>query len=114
MVNLCIKLSFFLHSIADVKKETADKEFQVGMTVLEEMDESIFNKAPKSEPLDIKPKIEADFVVKSERIDEFIQGMEIIDSMNIPVKAEMPNENLEKYKCSICNTLQFIIHPLMY
>ena len=26
-----------------IKKETADQEFQAGMSVLEEMDESIFN-----------------------------------------------------------------------
>ena len=44
--------------IGGIKKETADQEFQAGMSVLEEMDESIFNKKPKNEPLDIKPKIE--------------------------------------------------------
>ena len=52
-------------------------------------------KKPKLE-MDVKPKIEADFVVKSEGIDEFNKGMEIIDHMNTPVKAEMQNENLEK------------------
>ena len=63
-------------------------------------------KKPKLE-IDVKPKIETDFVVKSERIDEFNKGMEIIDHMNIPVKAEMQNENLEKYNCFVCKSLKF-------
>ena len=41
-----------------VKKETSEPEFQKGLAVIEEMDETIFNKKPKTEPFDIKPKIE--------------------------------------------------------
>ena len=53
--------------------------------------------------MDVKPKIETDFVAKN----EFNKGMEIIDNMNIPVKAEMQNENLEKYNCFVCKSLKF-------
>ena len=28
--------------------------------------------------------------------------------MNIPVKAEMENENLEKYNCFVCKSLKFL------
>jgi len=41
-----------------IKKEVEQAEFETGMAVLEKMDESSFNKIPKTEPLDIKPKIE--------------------------------------------------------
>ena len=52
-------------------------------------------KRPKVE-MDVKPKIERDFFkVKSEPIDDFNRGMEIIGSMNIPFKTEIQNENLE-------------------
>ena len=51
-------------------------------------------KKPKLE-MDVKPKIETDFVVKKESIDEFNKGTEIMDNMNlnILVKAEVQNEN---------------------
>ncbi len=43
-----------------IKRETADAELQTGLDVLQEMDESIFTKHPKIEPLDIKAKEELD------------------------------------------------------
>ena len=50
--------SIFVVPVSEIKKETAEKEFQVGMAVLEKMDESILKKVPKSEPLDPVLKIE--------------------------------------------------------
>ena len=41
-----------------IKKEVEQAEFETGMAVLEDMDQSSLNKIPKTEPLDIKPKIE--------------------------------------------------------
>ena len=38
-----ISEKIFVVPIGGIKKETADQEFQAGMSVLEEMDESIFN-----------------------------------------------------------------------
>ena len=52
-------------------------------------------KKPKVE-MDVKPKIEKDFFkVKSEPIDDFNRGIEIIGSMNSPFKTEIQNENFE-------------------
>merc|ERR1719483_1733301 len=39
--------------------------------------------------------------------DMVLITMEIIDHINIPVKAEMQNENLEKYNCYVCKSLKF-------
>ena len=33
--------------------------------------------------------------------------MEIVDNMNISIKAEIQNENLENYKCPVCNLVEF-------
>ena len=41
----------------------------------------------------MNPKIEMDVKPKIEYIDDFNKGMEIIGSMNIPVKAEMQDES---------------------
>ena len=50
--------SLFIVQDNSVKKETSEAEFQTGLVVIEEMDETIFNKKPKAEPLNIKPEIE--------------------------------------------------------
>ena len=34
--------------------------------------------------------------------------------MNIPVKAEMENENLEKYNCFVCKSLKFSSNYVEY
>ena len=49
--------SLFIVQDNSVKKETSEAEFQTGLVVIEEMDETIFNKKPKAEPLNIKPEI---------------------------------------------------------
>ena len=55
----------------------------------------------------MNPKIEMDVKPKIEYIDDFNKGMEIIGNMNIPVKAEMQDKSLEKYKCFVCTSLEF-------
>ena len=50
--------SIFVVPVTPIKKETNDQEFQAGLAVLEEMGESFIKKEPKTEPLDVKPKIE--------------------------------------------------------
>ena len=50
--------SLFIVPHPPVKKETYEKEFQTGLSVLQEMDDKVLNKEPKTEPLDITPKIE--------------------------------------------------------
>ena len=57
--------------------------------------------------MDIKPKIEADFKAKIEQIDDINRGMEIVGNMNISIKAEIQNENLENHKCPVCNLVEF-------
>ena len=57
-VEITSEDSIFVVPAKEIKRETAEEEFHVGMAVLEEMDESMLNKVPKSEPLDIIPKIE--------------------------------------------------------
>ena len=55
----------------------------------------------------MNPKIEMDVKPKIEYIDDFNKGMEIIGNMNIPVKAQMQDKSLEKYKCFVCTSLEF-------
>merc|ERR1712066_642286 len=71
--------NIFVVPIGEIKKETADQEFQAGMSVLEEMDESIFNKKPKNEPLDIKPKIEPKEEVIENDFGQFEKGTENVN-----------------------------------
>ena len=86
-----------------VKKESID-EFNKGMEIMDNMNLNTLVKAEVQNEnpvplkkakleMDVNPKIETDFVVKSEIIDELNKGMEVIVNMNIPVKAEMQNEN---------------------
>ena len=51
-------------------------------------------KKPKIE-MYVKPKIETEFQAKSESIEEFNRGMEIIGNMNVPANFEIKNENIE-------------------
>ena len=51
-------------------------------------------KRPKIE-MDVKPKIETEFQAKSESIEEFNRGMEIIGNMNVPANCEIKNENID-------------------
>jgi hypothetical protein len=67
---------------------------------------------PKME-MDIKPKIEADCKAKIEQIDDINKGMEIVVNMNISIKAEIQNENLENYKCPVCNLVEFSAKNLL-
>ena len=72
--------NIFVAPIGEIKKETADQEFQAGMSVLEEMNESIFNKKPKNEPLDIKPKIEPkEEVIEKDSFEEFEKSTENVN-----------------------------------
>ena len=48
--------SIFVVPTKEFKRETSEKEFDAGMAVLDEMDESIFNKKPKFEPLEGESK----------------------------------------------------------
>ena len=48
---------------------------------------------PKIE-MDVKPKVETDFHAKMEYFDDINKGMEIIGNMNIPVKAEVQENNI--------------------
>ena len=61
----------------------------------------------------MNPKIEMDVKPKIEYIDDSNKGIEIIGSMNIPVKAGMQDESLEKYKCFVCTSLIFPTQKLM-
>ena len=79
--------------LADLSK--SEKLFEIEPPLATNTIPAKTNEVPLKQPkleIDVKPKIEADFVVKKESID--IMG--IIDNMYIPVKAEMQNENLEK------------------
>ena len=83
--------------LADLSK--SEKLFEIEPPLATNTIPAKTNEVPLKKPkleIDVKPKIEADFVVKKESIDEFNKSMDIIDNMNIPVKAEMQNENLEK------------------
>merc|ERR1712066_386820 len=72
--------NIFVVPIGEIKKETADQEFQAGMSVLEEMDESIFDKKHKNEPLDIKPKIEPkEEVIEKDSFEQFEKSTENIN-----------------------------------
>ena len=63
-------------------------------------------KKPKIE-MDVKPKIETDFLAKSEPIDDVNRGMKLIGNMDIPIKAKIQTKNIENYKCSVCNLVEF-------
>ena len=39
--------------------------------------------------------------------------MEIVGNMNISIKAEIQNENLENYKCPVCNLVKFSAKNLL-
>ena len=57
-------------------------------------------KSPKMEcdikdQSDVKPKLEAEFKIKIEPIEEFDSGMEIITKMNVPARSEIKNENID-------------------
>ena len=58
LVKIISDDTIFVVPTTGIKNEAADAELQAGLAVLEEMDESFFNKKPKTEPFDIKPKIE--------------------------------------------------------
>ena len=65
---------------AKVKIEPRDElEFQAGLAILETMDESICNKKPKMEPLNIQPEIE----FKKEVEDAELQaGLNVLEKMD--------------------------------
>ena len=58
LVKIISDDTIFVVPTTGIKNEAADAELQAGLAVLEEMDEPFFNKKPKTEPFDIKPKIE--------------------------------------------------------
>ena len=73
--------NIFVVPFGEIKKETADQEFQAGMSVLEEMDESIFSKKLKNEPLDIKPKIEPkEEVTEKDSLGQFEKSTENVNT----------------------------------
>ena len=58
LVKIISDDTIFVVPTTGIENEAADAELQAGLAVLEEMDESFFNEKPKTEPFDIKPKIE--------------------------------------------------------
>lgn len=58
LVKIISDDTIFVVPTTGIENEAADAELQAGLAVLEETDESFFNKKPKTEPFDIKPKIE--------------------------------------------------------